>query len=415
MFTIGCEPEPKPTSQSPQQTAEKLEEQQTAQAEQEMMLVEPMPTDANLPVSPEPEPLPTTAAEPQAKPAAEPVSQTADVNEPKLVEPNEQIPAQDTAATVNGEPITAERLNNLVESNMQRMQQRMQGRNAPPGFLEQKRKQVAEQILEGLILEALVEQELKKNAITVTDEQIDNYVEQIAAREGMTVDQLKTLITAGGSTFEQWKQQMQFEKIIGILALARQQGFISNDVNDSAARNFYDANIENYQVPEQVEVSHILIVPEADADTDPNVADTKALAKAQYLLEQIKNGADFAQLATENSACPSAARGGDLGFGERGTWVPQFSDAAFALEPNQVSDVVKTRFGYHIIKVTDRKPAQTIPFEEVKDEISAALESEKEMQAIGAFVQSLKQNADIVYAPGYGPQADDQDTTQLPQ
>lgn len=118
---------------------------------------------------------------------------------------------------------------------------------------------------------------------------------------------------------------------------------------------------------EQVRVSHILI---RAADFEPDVAETPnaqneakaaAVAKAEELLEQIRNGADFEALAREHSSCPSAAKGGDLGFFPRGRMVSNFEKVAFDLKVGEISDVVETIYGYHIIKVTDRKYREIYP------------------------------------------------------
>jgi len=136
-------------------------------------------------------------------------------------------------------------------------------------------------------------------------------------------------------------------------------------------------------------------------------------AKAEELLQQIKDGADFAELARVNSSCPSAAKGGDLGFGEksdpnsgrRGTWVAPFEKAAFELEVGQVSNIVETQFGYHIIKVTDRKEAGVITFEQAKDDILQTLTQQRQNELAMQYVKSLRDKANIVYPPGKEPAA----------
>jgi peptidyl-prolyl cis-trans isomerase C len=140
---------------------------------------------------------------------------------------------------------------------------------------------------------------------------------------------------------------------------------------------------------------------------DPAAADAAAKEKAENLLEQIKAGADFAQLAKENSDGPSAPKGGDIGFGRRQSWVAPFSDAAFALQTGQVSDIVKTQYGYHIIKVTDRKESSEIPFDNVKEDIMHTLQNQKETELGSRCVELLRKNADIVYAEGYEPRQTD--------
>jgi peptidyl-prolyl cis-trans isomerase D len=157
----------------------------------------------------------------------------------------------------------------------------------------------------------------------------------------------------------------------------------------------YNDNIQQYSTPEQVRASHILIksngTPEEDA---------AAKKKAEDLLAQIKKGADFAELAKKNSQDEgSAVKGGDLDFFPRGQMVPEFDKVAFELEPGQVSDLVKSQFGYHIIKVTDRRPANTRPLAEVRGQIEDQLKSEQAATAAEQLANQvssqIKKPADI--------------------
>ncbi|HPC93842.1 MAG TPA: peptidyl-prolyl cis-trans isomerase [Sedimentisphaerales bacterium] len=176
------------------------------------------------------------------------------------------------------------------------------------------------------------------------------------------------------------------------------------DVNDADAQAYYEGHPKEFVKPEMVRASHILIAPDPNA-ADPNQAKAVAKAKAEALLTQVKSGADFAELAKANSSCPSKTQGGDLGTFGRGKMVKPFEDAAFALEPGEVSDVVETRFGYHIIKVTEHTDAQTVPLEEAKTGIIERLIAQKKNQAVQEYLQSLKDKATIVYAPGFEPPA----------
>ena len=162
-------------------------------------------------------------------------------------------------------------------------------------------------------------------------------------------------------------------------------------VTDQEVADYYQAHQKDYQVPEEVKVRHILIkVPEnADAKTDQ-----AAKQKAEDLLKQIKAGADFATLAKKYSDDPgSKAQGGELGFIQRGVTVPAFEKAAFALQPGEISGVVKTQFGYHIIKAEAKQAAHTKSLGEVKGEILATLTREKEDQQMAAFAQQLATEA----------------------
>lgn len=135
----------------------------------------------------------------------------------------------------------------------------------------------------------------------------------------------------------------------------------TDEAAEAMARSMYKAKPERFQSPEEVHARHILIAGD----------DAAARAQAEKLVEDIKKGADFAALAQERSADKgSAAKGGDLGFFARGRMVPEFEAAAFALQqPGQLSDVVQSKFGYHIIQLQARRPAGQRPFEEVRDQL----------------------------------------------
>jgi peptidyl-prolyl cis-trans isomerase C len=161
---------------------------------------------------------------------------------------------------------------------------------------------------------------------------------------------------------------------------------------DAQVREFYDKNPDKFKQDEAIRASHILFrVPEnADAATKKT-----ALDQAQSVLQQARAGADFAELAKKYSADGSAQQGGDLNFFTRGQMVPAFDQAAFALKPGEISGVVTTQFGYHIIKLTERRPASTVPFEQVSERIKEYLIDQQKQQKGQAFIDSLKQKAKI--------------------
>ncbi|HEY3884785.1 MAG TPA: peptidylprolyl isomerase, partial [Vicinamibacterales bacterium] len=161
---------------------------------------------------------------------------------------------------------------------------------------------------------------------------------------------------------------------------------------DPEIKDFYDKNPDKFKQDEQVRASHILIRvdPNADAATKK-----KAHAAIESLLKQARAGADFAKLAREHSQDGSAQQGGDLNYFSRGQMVPQFDQVAFSLKPGQISDVVTTQFGYHIIKVTDHKPARTVPLEEAKPQITQFLTEQKKQQHADTFIEGLKKKSKI--------------------
>ena len=161
------------------------------------------------------------------------------------------------------------------------------------------------------------------------------------------------------------------QRRVRMLLLDRDEAFSRTTVTPAEVQSYYDANITQYQTPEQVRASHILL----------NVAgkDEAAVRKqAESVLAQVKAGGDFAELARKFSEDEgSKVNGGDLDYFSRGRMVPEFEAAAFALAPGQVSDLVRSQFGFHIIKVVDKKPAVTRPLDEVRAQIEEQLKRQR--------------------------------------
>jgi peptidyl-prolyl cis-trans isomerase D len=162
-------------------------------------------------------------------------------------------------------------------------------------------------------------------------------------------------------------------------------------ITDQQAQQYYQAHLKDYQVPDQVKVRHILIsVPKgADANTD-----AAAKAKAEDVLKQLRAGGDWAALAKKYSDDPgSKEQGGELGMLQHGVTVPEFDKAAFSLSPGQISDPIKTQFGYHVIQTEEKQTAHTKSFNEVRGTILATMVRDKEAQAAQAYAQSLANEA----------------------
>lgn len=145
-------------------------------------------------------------------------------------------------------------------------------------------------------------------------------------------------------------------------------------IPEAELRSYYQQNLSSYQLPEKVRASHILLKTEGKSPEETE----KIRARAAELLLQVRQGGDFAELARKNSEDPvSAANGGDLGLFGRGAMVPEFENAAFSLGVGAISDLVKTQFGFHIIKVIEKQPARTQSFEEVESLIRPSLQQRK--------------------------------------
>jgi peptidyl-prolyl cis-trans isomerase D len=165
----------------------------------------------------------------------------------------------------------------------------------------------------------------------------------------------------------------------------------ASPVTDQQVQQYYQQHQKDFQVPEEVKVRHILIKVATGADAKTDAA---AKQKAEDLLKQIKAGGDFDALAKANSDDPgSKDQGGELGMIQRGVTVPAFEQAAFALQPGQISDLVKTQFGYHILKVEEKQTAHLKPLEEVKGQILATLTRQQESDQQASYAQQLSTEA----------------------
>jgi len=164
-------------------------------------------------------------------------------------------------------------------------------------------------------------------------------------------------------------------------------------VSEEDMKSYYETHEEEFKKPEMVKARHILIKIDAGASEEEK---KKAQEQAGDILKKIKAGDDFAKLASEFSDDNvSKTNGGDLGFFARGSMVKPFEDAAFALKPGEISDIVETRFGYHIIKVDEKKDAEIEPFDTVKERINQKLLQDGTRSKITEFIDKSMEDAGV--------------------
>jgi len=324
------------------------------------------------------------------------VEETAAVKLEKKTEVAQSVkPSDKVAATVNGVEIMEGDIEERIAPQLNKITS--QKNKMPPQYLEQYKQQMRKQGLESLIIEELLNEKVKELNIIITDQDVEDQIAEMIKAQHLTRENFKALLAARGISIDQLKESIKKSLPYNKLFESQFKGKI--DVTETEANDYYNKNSAQFQVPEQVRASHILIKPDtSEPNTSPNDAKAAAKAKAEKLLEKAKQrGADFAKLAKDNSSCPSSAKGGDLNFFKRGQMLPEFEKVAFELEPGQISDVVETQYGYHIIKVTDKKEASTKSFEEVKKDLILMLKNRKKQAAVKEYIESLKAKADIVY------------------
>lgn len=244
------------------------------------------------------------------------------------------------------------------------------------------------QILNDMIIDQLLGEKSKE--VEVEDSEVQEALKEVQGQFGTPEEFQQALATSGESVesvTSEIKANLQKRKWI------EERVAETPKVNDEEVQTYYNENPERFAAPETVRASHILLSVDAEATPEDVVAketEIKALQK------QIADGADFAELAKEHSDDPgSKVNGGDLDFFSKDRMVPEFAEAAFALQPGGLSEPVRTQFGYHLIKVTDRREARTIPFDEVKERITDFLNERQERDAVTTLLDALKTQSDV--------------------
>jgi len=295
----------------------------------------------------------------------------------------DKAPAGDKVAVVNGVVITRAQYDKEIDVHLQRVAR--QGRQ----MSEEQLTKLKKDILDGLIEREVLYQESQKVGIKVSEEKVNEQLTGIQKRFPSEAEFKKALASMSLTEDE---VRAQIQRGLAIRELIEQKVASKIVISDDDTKAYYDKNPQLFKQPEQVKASHILIKVEPTAD---EAAKAAARKKIQDIQQKLKDGGDFAALAKEYSEGPSGAKGGDLGYFSRGQMVKPFEDTAFAMKPGEVSDLVETRFGYHLMKVYDMKPEQTLAYGDVKDKIAQRLKQEKIEKEANLYVQNLKKDAKV--------------------
>jgi peptidyl-prolyl cis-trans isomerase C len=296
----------------------------------------------------------------------------------------EKKDAKSPVAIVNGTAI--ERFTYDREMNLYKQRLARSGRQ----LSESDNKDAEKALLDDLINRELLYQESVKKGIKIETKAVDD---QYAAIRERYPDDAKFKEVLERMNLDEAMLKVQIGHQTAVQQLIESQISPKVTIKDDETKAFYDANPSFFKTPEQVKASHILI------KFDPKTADEAKKTSAKKSLtaakERLTKGEDFAALAKEISDDPSKANDGDLGYFRRGQMVKPFEDAAFSLQPNAVSDIVETQFGYHLIKVYDKKPEGVLAFDEVKDRIAQQLREDKLKQEVMEYIKELRKSAKI--------------------
>lgn len=319
-----------------------------------------------------------TPAEPAAPEAAE--APAAPAEKPPL-------PADDDVVLLVDEtPITARDVRELFTARYGR-----QFEQIPPDQRKMLEPQIQRMVVSELINKTLLLNAANKEEIKATDEEVNKSLEEIkkSVPEGTTLEEFTK---AAGVSIERIKNQISEDT--KIKKLVETVTADAKKPTDEEVKTYYDEHPDDFKQEESIEASHILISTQGIED-EGQLANKKKIAE-ELQAELVKNkGANFTELASAHSDCPSKAKGGSLGTFGKGQMVPEFETAAFSQEVGAIGDLVKTDFGYHIIKVDSKQSAEASSFEDVKEDLGESLFSEAKAKALEGYVQGLREKADI--------------------
>jgi peptidyl-prolyl cis-trans isomerase SurA len=299
---------------------------------------------------------------------------------------------EEIIARVNNDIITRSELQRSREEVRQELRQQ-QGDQADKAFATREK-----DILRDLIDQQLLLQKAKDKNLSADTELIKRLDEMRKQMNLSSMDELEKAAQQQGVSFEDFKQNMRNNILT--------QQVIHNEVGSKVqitkedAQKFYQDHLKEFEHPERVRLSEILVSTEKlDAADQAGLA--AAQLKAQQLLEQVRAGADFAEVAKKSSDGPSATQGGDLGYFKRGTLAKELEDRSFAMKTGDASDVIRTKQGFLILKVTDHEMPGVTPMKDVEDQIQNAVYYEKLQPALREYLTKLREDAYIDIKPGY--------------
>jgi len=290
------------------------------------------------------------------------------------------------AAVVNNDVITLSEVEKRAAPELARVDQEATGPDRA-----QKRAALMKRVLDTMIDEKLVDNELKELKVTIGDKEVDAAIDEVKKSYSLNDEQLQQAVTKEGYTITEYREQMR--KQIGRYKLISEKVRKNIKVSDADVQTEYDRMTRAEGEDYEVHIRHILIaVPRNASQAQVDQARRKAAAVA---VEAREPGVNFAELAKKRSEGSSSSDGGDLGFFKRGTMVPEFEKVAFNLKTGEVSEPVRTQFGWHVLKLEEIRKLGMKPLAEVRPEIEERLRRAQADRLTSQYMETLR-NAAVV-------------------
>ena len=286
-------------------------------------------------------------------------------------------------AQVNGENISGEVISRELKKAAQQYKKRGMPLNAD------QEKSAAKKLIDDEIGRALLVLKAKESGINITKEMMDKRIKEVKAKfrsDAIFEHKLADM----GLTLDQYKAELETDLYMDQIIKKDVESKIQ--VPEKEALDYYEKNKNKFTSPEKVRASIILL---KFNPTKGKAGEQKILKKFESILEQLRNGTDFSAMAKKFSQDSLASKGGDLGYFTRKQMLPAFSDRAFKMKKGEISNIFRTGHGFHVLKVTDKKPAGTSPFEKEKENIKSFLIKKKSSKATKDYIKALKAQANI--------------------
>jgi peptidyl-prolyl cis-trans isomerase SurA len=299
---------------------------------------------------------------------------------------------EEVIARVNNDIVTRSELQHSKEEVRQELRQQY-GDKADAMFAQREK-----DVLRDLIDQQLLLQKAKDKGLTADTELIKRLDEMRKQMNLSSMDELEKAANEQGVSFEDFKQNLKNQLLTQMVIRNEVQPKIQ--ITQEEEKKFYEQHLKEFEHPERVRLSEILVSTEKVQPGD-QAGVAAASQKAQQLLDQVRGGAAFDELAKKNSDGPTAAQGGDLGYFKRGTLAKELEDKAFAMKPGETADVVRTKQGFLLLKVTEHEQAGLPPLKEVEPQIADQLYYQKLQPALRDYLTKLREEAYIDVKPGY--------------
>ncbi|HNY50228.1 MAG TPA: peptidylprolyl isomerase [Smithella sp.] len=289
------------------------------------------------------------------------------------------------AAVVNDEIITLSELNAAFAPYEKNIENTYKGKDKD-SVIRQTREAFFQRMIDGI----LIEQEAKKAGISVKDEDVMNVIQGMITKQKISMDELMKNLAREGSSLETVKKEIRSQIIR--MKLLKKEVRDKIIITDDEIGEYYNKHRHEYEGKESVRIKQLLLLLPVTASPDEK---RKLKNEALRLRERIIKGESFDALTAQYSQGPAALQGGDVGFIEKGTIIPEVETVAFSLPPEQISDVIESSMGFHIIKVIDKKGAGLKPIAVVREEIQDRIENEKLEKKYEEWISSVREKAHI--------------------